>query len=275
MKQQSTLRSLATMRVRIDLRRQENNLSKHYREFELEYRADQRKVYRVAFDFINSTYFSKIITVVIIFNTIILAMDKYPEDQTYYSYMEKFNTSFSCLFMIEMIIKLVAFGFKGYIRDPYNIYDCLIVFSSIADILMSQLLTTKSPGIVTAIRSFRLLRLFKLAREWRRLSQLLTTIVRTFKDVGTFSILMFLFMFVFSLLGMNMYAFKVKFAPDNSLDLINGESPESNFDTLLNAFATVFVVLTADGWSAIYFAHYRAYQSEATTFYFITLIILG
>ena len=86
---------------------------------------------------------------------------------------------------------------------------------------------------------------------------------------------MFLFMFVFSLLGMNMYAFKVKFAPDNSLDLINGESPESNFDTLLNAFATVFVVLTADGWSAIYFAHYRAYQSEATTFYFITLIILG
>ena len=57
MKQQSTLRSLATLKVRIDLKRQENNLSKHYREFEIEYRADQHKLYRIAFDFINSTYF--------------------------------------------------------------------------------------------------------------------------------------------------------------------------------------------------------------------------
>ena len=91
-------------------------------------------------------------------------MDKSPENQTYYSYLEKFNTAFSCLFMIEMTIKIVAFGFKGYIRDPYNIYDCLIVLSSIADLLMSSLLKSKSPGIVTAIRSFRILRLFKLAR---------------------------------------------------------------------------------------------------------------
>lgn len=35
--------------------------------------------------------------------------------------------------------------------------------------------------------------------------------VKTLKDVGTFTILLFLFIFVFALLGMNMFAYKVAF----------------------------------------------------------------
>jgi voltage-dependent calcium channel L type alpha-1D len=81
--------------------------------------------------------------------------------------------------------------------------------------------------------------------------------VKTLKDVGTFSILMFLFIFVFALLGMNMFAFKVAFNENDELDLENGTPPDSNFNTFLNAFTTVFIVLTADGWSGIYFQHYR------------------
>lgn len=177
--------------------------------------------------------------------------------------------------MVEMIIKIVGLGFKGYYQDAYNIFDSIIVISSIVDLLTSLLMARKTSSVVTAIRSFRLLRLFKLAKSWKRLNQLLQTIAKTLKDVGTFSILLFLFMFTFSLLGMEMYANKVKFLPDNSLDLTNGESPSSNFDTLLNAFATVFTLLTADGWSAIYFAHYRGLPNISSTLYFILLIILG
>ena len=93
--------------------------------------------------------------------------------------------------------------------------------------------------------------------------------------MGTFSILLFLFMYAFSLLGMELFANKVKFAEDNSLDLENGEPPDSNFDTLLNAFATVFIVLTADGWSAIYFAFQRASEDSVPILYFVSLIIIG
>jgi hypothetical protein len=119
------------------------------------------------------------------------------------------------------------------------------------------------------------MRLFKLAKQWRRLSHLLTTVVRTLKDVATFSILLFLFMFTFALLGMETYANRVKFSTDDRIDQENGSSPDSNFDTLINAFATVFVVLTADGWSAIYFNHYRGVQNGWSTAYFILLIIIG
>lgn len=84
------------------------------------------------------------------------------------------------------------------------------------------------------------------------------TILKTLKDVGTFSILLFIFIFSFSLLGMEIFAYRVRYNADNELDLDNGDPPNSNFDNLLNAFTTVFIVLTADGWSAIYFAHRRA-----------------
>lgn len=106
---------------------------------------------------------------------------------------------------------MLGLGFKGYIRDPYNVYDCIIVVASIVDIVLTNLDTSMSTGVLTAVRAFRLLRLFKLAKQWRRLSQLLSTVVKTLKDVGTFTILMFLFIYVFALLGMNMFAFKVAF----------------------------------------------------------------
>ena len=57
--------------------------------------------------------------------------------------------------------------------------------------------------------------------------------------------------------------------------MVNGTPPDSNFNSFLNAFTTVFIVLTADGWSGIYFQHYRGVESIATTLYFIVLIILG
>lgn len=104
---------------------------------------------------------------------------------------------------------------------------------------------------------------------------MLKTIAKTLKDVGTFSILLSLFIYTFSLLGMELFGNRVKFAEDLSLDLLNGESPDSNFDTLTNAIATVFIVLTADGWSAIYFAHRRAVQNALPTGFFIILIIIG
>ena len=56
-------------------------------------------------------------------------------------------------------------------------------------------------------------------------------------------------MFTFALLGMEIYAYKVSFASDNSIDLKNGTTPNNNFNGFLNAFTTVFVVMTADGWS--------------------------
>jgi voltage-dependent calcium channel L type alpha-1D len=103
------------------------------------------------------------------------------------------------------------------------------------------------------------LRVFKLAKTWKRFELLLETMANTLKDVATFSILLFLFIFIFSLLGMELFAHKIKFNEEtDKVDLVNGKSPSVNFDSFLNSFSLVFIVLTNDGTSSIYYNLYRA-----------------
>jgi hypothetical protein len=75
---------------------------------------------------------------------------------------------------------------------------------------------------------------------------------KTLKEISAFTVVLFLFMFIYSILGMEMFAYKAKYDPDGNLDLVNGESLDQNFDSFLWSFTTVFVLLTEDGWSTVH-----------------------
>jgi voltage-dependent calcium channel L type alpha-1D len=120
------------------------------------------------------------------------------------------------------------------------------------------------------------LRIFKLARTWKRFELLLETMAHTLMDVATFSILLFLYIFIYTLLGMELFAYKAKLDPDTDyVDPVNGVSPEFNFDTFLNSFSLVFIILTNDGTSAIYYNFYRAVSAVSSTIFFVSLVLIG
>jgi hypothetical protein len=60
-------------------------------------------------------------------------------------------------------------------------------------------------------------------------------------------------------------------------DNISGirSTPDSNFDTFLNAFITVFIVIANDGWTTIYFDYARVVGRDKASAFFILLVILG
>ena len=61
------------------------------------------------------------------------------------------------------------------------------------------------------------------------------------------------------LIGMEIYGYRVKFNKLHEVDLSDdGIYPKSNFNTPLNAFLTVLIVLMGDGWTEIFSDHYRA-----------------
>lgn len=66
--------------------------------------------------------------------------------------------------------KLLALGPREYARDKFNIFDGLIVISSLLELILSppDILTGGSGGDsgggLSALRSFRVFRVFKLAR---------------------------------------------------------------------------------------------------------------
>lgn len=83
---------------------------------------------------------------------------------------EKLNFLFTTIFLIELVVKFLALGVHNFFfgGQLLNIFDLIIVCGSVIDILISNILQgsvgNQSSAMVTALRGFRLLRIFKLAR---------------------------------------------------------------------------------------------------------------
>jgi hypothetical protein len=96
----------------------------------------------------------------------------------------------------------------------------------------------------------------------------ITTIGKVGYSIVPFAILLMLFIFSFTILGLETFANKLRFNLDDELipyfaeDVPNTSAtfsiPDSNFDTFGNAIVSVFIVMTGDEWARIYHNCYRA-----------------
>merc|ERR1719502_753948 len=110
--------------------------------------------------------------------------------------------------------------------------------------------------------------------------KLLEKTLATTYDIWPFAVLLFLFMYIFSLLGMQFFANQLRF-DDAGYALQVGtprwyaaESERLNFDSFLWAITTVFVVITGENWNVVMYDCWRGYNWTAAL-YFMLLIVLG
>ena len=161
--------------------------------------------------------------------------------------LELTNEILSWCFFAEMIIKLIGLGIRDYARDKFNLFDCVIVVISTVEIVLklANIDGLSSGGAISAFRGIRLLRVFKLARSWKSFQEMLIKIAKSLKDISNFSVLLFLFMFTYALLGMELFAYRVAFAADGQVDS-NGSAPRANFNSFLEGITTIYIVLIGE-----------------------------
>jgi hypothetical protein len=82
--------------------------------------------------------------------------------------------------------------------------------------LLNQEFSGKAFTAIAAFRSLRLFRIFKLARSWDSFRKLLMAIASTIGSIIHFIILLFLFMIIASLLGMELFSYKIRLNADGS-----------------------------------------------------------
>ena len=132
-----------------------------------------------------------------------------------------------------------------------NHYDIIIVAISIIDIFVSNIFLRREDLydsiIITVIRGTRILRIFKIAKLWESFNVLLDTLRQTLINISPFARLMLIILFIYTMLGLELFAKKAKFDSSNTVDIVNGVSPMFNFDNFLNSMLTVYIVLTNDG----------------------------
>ena len=122
---------------------------------------------------------------------------------------------------------------------------------STADIIFSTAMSRGTNSIVTVIRGFKILRLLQLAKSMKKLQEMLLTIDDTLKDLRNFILLLFIFMFAYTLFGMEFFAYKIRFDEFDRPNLEIGLPPRTNFDGFFNGFFTVFQEIQGDTWELI------------------------
>ena len=214
---------------------------------------------------VEGTRFTRVIMVSIFLNTVCMAVEHHGQPEKMTDALEIFNIIFTTIFALEMLLKIIAFGPYGYIKDAYNLFDGVIVIVSLMDIL-----AVNDTSGISVLRSFRLLRIFKLVRFMPALQRQLSVMIKTLDNVMTFLALLALFIFTSSILGMHLFGGKYQF-PDEDGKMVTSRA---NFDTLFWALVTVFQVLTQEDWNVVLYDGMRSLSSWAAL-YFIFLMIIG
>ncbi|KAM4531475.1 voltage-dependent T-type calcium channel subunit alpha-1I-like isoform 3-T3 [Odontesthes bonariensis] len=213
---------------------------------------------------VESKYFSRGIMIAILINTISMGIEHHNQPEELTNVLEICNIVFTSMFTLEMILKLTAFGFFEYLRNPYNIFDGIIVIISVCEII------GQADGGLSVLRTFRLLRVIKLVRFMPALRRQLVVLMKTMDNVATFCMLLMLFIFIFSILGMHIFGCKF------SLKTEAGDTvpDRKNFDSLLWAIVTVFQILTQEDWNMVLY-NGMASTSPCAALYFVALMTFG
>ena len=94
-------------------------------------------------------------------------------------------------------------------------------------------------------------------------------------DIINFSIVAVLFVFMFAIIGMELFANEIKFNKNDEKDP-NGFTPRvMNFDDLAHALLSALSLQNGDGWTTYFILYLRYKPLEATLYYISGIIILN
>ncbi|KAG5668929.1 hypothetical protein PVAND_016838 [Polypedilum vanderplanki] len=224
---------------------------------------------------VKSQAFYWLIILLVFLNTCVLATEYYQQPEWLDHFQEITNRIFVALFTIEMLVKMYSLGFQGYFVSLFNRFDCFVVIGSIVEMILTN--TEVMPPLgVSVLRCVRLLRVFKVTKYWRSLSNLVASLLNSIQSIFSLLLLLFLFIVIFSLLGMQVFGGKF----GNSEEGRKEDKPRSNFDSFWQSLLTVFQILTGEDWNAVMYEGIKAYGGVSSfgilaCIYFIILFICG
>ena len=106
---------------------------------------------------------------------------------------------------MEAILKIIAFG-KVYFKESWNIFDFIVVIATLVSVIITANTKVNLKGATTVIRSFRVLRVFRLIKRAKSLSLVFNTFLVTLPAMTNTGGLLFLLIYLYSIIGVTLFA---------------------------------------------------------------------
>lgn len=231
-----------------------------------------RRCRRLCRRLVKSQVFYWVVIVMVFLNTGVLTSEHYLQPAWLDTFQEVANLFFVVVFTCEMLLKMYSLGFEGYFVSLFNRFDSFVVICSIVEVILIHTNVIKPLG-VSVLRCARLLRVFKATRYWTSLRNLVASLLNSMRSIASLLLLLFLFIVIFALLGMQLFGGKFNFDETQA-------KPRSNFDTFWQSLLTVFQILTGEDWNEVMYNGIKAYGGVRNVgflvcLYFVILFICG
>ncbi|XP_062604338.1 sodium channel protein type 4 subunit alpha B-like isoform X1 [Saccostrea cucullata] len=199
------------------------------------------------------------ITICILANTAFMAADQHPKSPELAEILIYGNYVFTGIFASEAFLKLIALSPPNYFRDGWNIFDFFIVVLSFLEMALDGV------SGLSVLRSFRLLRVFKLARSWQTLNMLIRIVAGTMGALGNLIFVLAIVVFIFAVMGQQLFR-------DGYLSEYADNMPRWNFTDFLHSFMIIFRVLCGE-WIESMWACTNANGPVCVPFFLLTYVI--
>uniref|UniRef100_A0A4W6BY73 Sodium channel protein n=1 Tax=Lates calcarifer TaxID=8187 RepID=A0A4W6BY73_LATCA len=178
------------------------------------------------------------ITICIVLNTLFMAMEHYPMTPEFDNMLSVGNLVFTGIFTAEMFFKLIAMDPYYYFQVGWNIFDSIIVTLSLVELGLANV-----QGL-SVLRSFRLLRVFKLAKSWPTLNMLIKIIGNSVGALGNLTLVLAIIVFIFAVVGMQLFGKNYKDCVCKISE--DCELPRWHMNDFFHSFLIVFRILCGE-----------------------------
>ncbi|XP_045931926.1 sodium channel, voltage gated, type VIII, alpha subunit b isoform X3 [Micropterus dolomieu] len=223
------------------------------------------KIKHVVYLIVMDPFVDLAITICIVLNTLFMAMEHYPMTEHFEGVLSVGNLVFTGIFAGEMFAKLIAMDPYYYFQEGWNCFDGFIVTLSLVELGLADV-----EGL-SVLRSFRLLRVFKLAKSWPTLNMLIKIIGNSVGALGNLTLVLAIIVFIFAVVGMQLFGKSYKDCVCKiALDC---ELPRWHMNDFFHSFLIVFRVLCGEWIETMWDCMEVAGQTMCLTVFMMVMVI--
>lgn len=201
------------------------------------------------------------IIVLISFNSIIIGLETSPSVMSNYGYIiDQIDLIILGIFILEMLIKVYAYGFR-FFKSPWNLFDTSVILISVLP----------AAGSFAVFRALRILRTLRLLKNVPKLKIIIESLLHAVPSIGWIMILLMIIFYVFAVIGINLF----------------GEEYPAFFGSFGESMFTLFQIMTLESWSsgiarpilesnplaAVYFVIFILIATYTTLNIFIAIVV--
>uniref|UniRef100_A0A673FR60 Two pore calcium channel protein 2-like n=1 Tax=Sinocyclocheilus rhinocerous TaxID=307959 RepID=A0A673FR60_9TELE len=203
------------------------------------------------------------------------------------------NCIFILYYLIEMLLKIVAFGWRGYLSYRNNIFDgfltVLLLAIQIAIFIMDPV-PQRVMALWEMVRLVNMLIVFRFLRiipEIKLMAVVASTLVDLVKNLRAFAGILLVVYYVFAVLGT--WLFQGAITPPSNMSLISDSSTENktggpfsmdcgtfeqleywpnNFDDFASSLVLLYNIMVVNNWH-VFTDAYTRYTTEWSLVYFV------